>query len=175
MASEAGKDLLQVAAVQKSYGAEGSVVLSFKNFYPEDIDSEEPVFIYHDGLPVPYFFESFSGGGNSRAIAKFQGVRSLGDAEELVGRGVFVRKSDYEFTRGEDDPSAFVGWTVLNADGRPAGTVSGFEDIPGNLCIYIKVASGEEKLVPLREELFISADENSRTLVIDIPDGLLDL
>jgi hypothetical protein len=36
--------------------------MSFVGIAPEDIDTREPVFIEFDGLPVPFYFESFTRG-----------------------------------------------------------------------------------------------------------------
>lgn len=166
--------MLQIAAVLKSNGTEGEVLLGFKDFSPEDIDLQEPVFICHDGLPVPYFIESFSAKGSSKALVKFQGVDSLADAEEIAGKEVYGRESDYE-TEDSDAPSDLIGWTVVDQKGKVAGTISGIEDIPGNLCIYIKTGDGRECLIPLREELILKVDEPSKTISMEIPEGLLDL
>lgn len=174
MASEAGNSLLQIAAVLKSNGTEGEVLFGFKTFSPEEIDTQEPVFIYHDGLPVPYFIESFTPRGNSKALVRLTGIETLEDAEEIAGKEVYGRSSDYEL-EGDDDPSAVIGWTVLDADGKKAGVITGFEDIPGNLCLYVMTPSGKEAMLPFREELVIDIDESSHTLKINIPQGLLDL
>ena len=73
----------------------------------------------------------------------------------------------------------FTGWTLLNR-GERVGTVTGMEPIPGNLCLYIRpdvddVIPGEveESLVPLHPDLILSADPDTRTLDLDLPDGLL--
>ena len=47
--SEASSDsLLQIAKVLKSNGTEGGLLLGFRDISPEDIDIEEPVYIYFD-------------------------------------------------------------------------------------------------------------------------------
>ena len=47
-------DLQKIAQVLKSNGTDGELVLGFRDIAPEDINVEEPVFIYFDGLPVPF-------------------------------------------------------------------------------------------------------------------------
>lgn len=47
-------DLIQVARILKSNGTDGELLISFRDIAPEDIDTQEPVFIYCDGLPVPF-------------------------------------------------------------------------------------------------------------------------
>lgn len=175
--------MLQVAKVLKSNGTEGELLISFLEIAPEDIDLQEPVFIYFDGLPVPYYFESFTPRGTSRALVRLTGVRSLKDADELAGREVFA---DYFEEESEED---LAGWTVIDAaSGAVVGIVSDYEDIPGNLCIWVRrtppqpasgtagagsSASGDEVLLPLHEDLIHATDPSARTITLTIPEGLL--
>ena len=159
----------RIAQVLKSNGRDGELLVSFIGIDPEDIDLEEPVFIEFDGLPVPFYFESFTQRGSSRALVRLTGVRSLRDAEELAGAAIYVEDDLYE-----DEEEDLTGWTVLQADGTPAGTVSAHEDIPGNPCIWVETGHGE-MLIPLHEELVLEVDEEKQTLRMEIPEGLLSL
>ena len=44
----------KIAQVLKSNGTDGELLVSFFDIDPEEIDLQEPVFIYMDGLPVPF-------------------------------------------------------------------------------------------------------------------------
>ena len=161
--------MLKIAQVLKSNGTDGGLLLSFFDVSPEDIDLQEPVFIEFDGLPVPFYFESFTPRGNNRALVRLTGVRSLKDADELAGQAVYA---DYFEEEEEED---LVGWEVRNADGQSVGTIVDYEDIPGNLCLWVERPGGEEVLIPFHEELVISLDESSQTLTLSIPEGVLEL
>lgn len=158
--------MLKVAQVLKSNGTDGELLMSFLEIGPEDIDREEPVYIYFDGLPVPFYFESFNQRGTNRALVRLTGVHSLRDADELAGRDVFA---DYFETEEDED---LTGWKVLSEDGTPIGTITAYEDIPGNLCIYVDTADGE-RLLPLHDDLVLSMDDTARTITLRIPEGLL--
>ena len=170
----AKSELLQVARVLKSNGTEGEVLVGFRGISPEDLNVKEPVFIEFDGLPVPFFIESFTRKGSNRAIARLTGVKNLADAEELAGKDVFAVIE--AIASGEDDdflsPDELTGWTLLDADNRTVGEISGYEDIPGNLCVYVETVDGQA-MIPLHEDLILSVDENSRTITVAVPDGLL--
>ena len=159
--------MLKIAQVLKSNGTDGGLLISFFDVSPEDIDLQEPVFINFDGLPVPFYFESFTRRGLSRAIVHITGVHNLKDADELAGAAIYA---DYFEEEADED---FTGWTVLDAQGATVGTISGYEDIPGNLCIYVQTPGGEV-LLPLHQELVISMDPEKRVLALTIPEGLLD-
>ena len=51
---------MQIATVLKSNGTDGELLIGFKGFSAQDIDTKEPVFIEFDGLPVPYFIEKIN-------------------------------------------------------------------------------------------------------------------
>ena len=161
--------MLKIAQVLKSNGRDGELLISFFDMAPEDIDLEEPVFIEFDGLPVPFYFESYQQRGNSRALVRLTGVHNLTDADELAGRAVYADDDLYE-----DAEEDLTGWTVQDADGNEVGTVSAHEDIPGNPCVWVDTKKGEV-LVPLHEELVLSVDEDAQVLRMEIPEGLLDL
>lgn len=163
--------MLQIAKILKSNGTLGAVLMGFRDFSPEEINTEEPVFIYFDGLPVPFFIEELSPKGN-RAVVRLTGVRNLKDAEEIVGQAVWAEESALpEYDNDSDDPSVFVGWAVFD-NGSKVGEVSGIEDIPGNLCIYIQTNDGEA-MIPLHEDFVESIDEDARTLYLNLPEGLI--
>ena len=161
--------MLRVAQVLKSNGTDGELLLSFFDIAPEDMDLQEPVFIEFDGLPVPFYFESCTPRGNNRALVRLTGVRSLKDADELAGQSVYA---DYF---EEEEEEALVGWKVCRADGQTVGTVVDYEDIPGNLCLWVERPDGEEVLLPFHEDLVVSVDESAQTLTLSIPEGILDL
>ena len=159
----------RIGQVLKSNGRDGELLVSFTGIAPEDLDLEEPVFIEFDGLPVPFYFESFTPRGNSRALVRLTGVHNLTDADELAGAALYADDDLYE-----DEEEDLTGWTVLDADGTKAGTVTAHEDIPGNPCIWVETGHGEV-LIPLHEELVLEVDEQKETLRMVIPEGLLDL
>ena len=159
--------MLKVAQVLKSNGTDGGLLLSFLDVAPEDIDLQEPVFIVFDGLPVPFYFESFTPRGVNRAVVHLTGVHSLKDADELAGAPVYA---DYFEEESEED---LTGWTVRDGEGVEIGRISGYEPIPGNPCIYVKTPGGKEVLLPLHQELVVSMDQGKRILTLVVPEGLL--
>ena len=160
--------LQQIAKVLKSNGTDGGLLVGFRDIDPEDISLGEPVFIYFDGLPVPFFISSLTQRGNSRAIVHLNDVTSLEDAEELVGQSVWV---DWEEEEGDEEGLGdLVGWALAGA-----GRITGFLDIPANPCLEVETKNGTSVLVPFHEDLILSADPDARVLEMEIPDGLLDL
>ena len=159
--------MLRIAKVLKSNGVDGDVLVSAPDVALEEIQG--PVLIDFDGLPAPFFIESCSRRGTGKYIVHLTDVCNLEDAEELVGR--FLMSDEVE--EEDDAVQDFTGWKVLNR-GDYVGTVTDCEPIPGNLCLYLKPAEdADEIIIPLHEDLIISIDEESLTLNLNLPDGLL--
>lgn len=159
--------MLRIAQVLKSNGTQGELLISFFDVAPEDIDLQEPVFIEFDGLPVPFYFDSFVQRGSNRALVRLTGVHSLKDADELSGKDILA---DYFEEETSED---LTGWKVEAEDGSPVGTVTDYEDIPGNTCLWVQRPDGTEVLLPFHEDLIVSLDAATSLLTLRIPEGLL--
>lgn len=153
-----------IARVSSTNGNAGQVVLSFLSFSPEEVNLEEPVFIIFDGLPVPFFIEKAQPRGLNKLIVELTDVKTLKDAEELLGKEVMIQDED-----SDEEDLDLIGWTVINQNGRKAGVITDFLDIPGNPCLEID----SQTVIPAADELIIEIDEDANTLYINIADGLL--
>ena len=181
----AGYDnLQQVAQVLKSNGTDGELVMGFREIAPEDINLKEPVFIFFDGLPVPFFIESFQKRGQTKALVRLTDIRSQEDVEEIAGKGIFIEESNLpEMSLEEDGYAALVGWTVLmpaedaghdTEEGAlyEVGEITDFMDIPNNPCIEVETINGAV-MIPLHEDFIISLDPEYQEIIMTIPEGLL--
>lgn len=172
--SEANSEtLLQIAKVLKSNGTEGGLLFGFRDVLPEDIDLKEPVFIHFDGLPVPFFIESFNRKGRDKAIVRLTDINSLADAEEVVGRAVYAEEDTVEGYEDDGEMSLgdFIGWTIFNRDVK-VGEVTDYEDIPGNPCLYVDTENGQA-MIPLHEDFILSVNPETAEISMDLPDGLV--
>ena len=160
--------MLQVAKVLKSNGTDGGLLWGFRGTDPEDIDTTEPVFIYFDELPVPFFIQSISRKGSDKAIVYLNDINSLKDAEELSGLAVFIDADDDE-EDSEEDLAALIGWTL-----KGIGPITDFIDIAANPCIEVETEKGTV-LVPLHKDLIVKMNSRSKVIEMNLPDGLLDL
>ena len=186
----AGYDnLQQIAQVLKSNGTDGELVLGFREIAPEDINLNEPVFIVFDGLPVPFYIESFTKRGNSKALVRLTDICSMEDVEEIAGKAVYIEEGQLpEMSIEEDGYAALVGWILLTPaenfqseleelpEEEPAlievGEITDFIDIPNNPCIEVETENGAV-MIPLHEDLILSVDPEYQEIIMQIPAGLI--
>ncbi len=178
-------NLQQIAQVLKSNGTDGELVMGFREIAPEDINLQEPVFIIFDGLPVPFYIESFTKRGNSKALVRLTDINSMEDVEEIAGKAVYIEEDNLpEMSLEEDGYAALIGWMLLTPAGDAdaevndetefieVGEISDFIDIPNNPCLEVETENGAV-MIPLHEDLILSVDPEYQELIMQIPAGLL--
>jgi 16S rRNA processing protein RimM len=105
-------------------------------------------------------------------IFKFQGVDSISDAEKLKGAEVAI-PFEQRGTLDEDEvyQSDLIGCEVFDTTGRSLGLVSDFEETGGTPLLRV----GEDLLIPFAKSICTKIDLEHKQIVVDPPDGLLDL
>ncbi len=150
--------------VAKSYGDQGDVVINLSPSDPRDINFKGPVFIYFDGLPVPFFIESCEAKGG-RLIVKFENIDTFREAEEIVGKKIFLNIEE-----AQDDDLSIIGMEVYDRNNTLIGPIADYTNAAGNEFIAV-IYKGEEVLLPLHDDLILEWGEDY--IVLEIPNGLL--
>jgi 16S rRNA processing protein RimM len=108
-------------------------------------------------------------------VLRLRGVDSDAAARALAGRLIAV-ESDRALPppEGHFYPWQLEGAEVVTRDGRPVGRFVGIEPGPGQDRWLIDV-SGREILVPAVAPIIVDVSVTERRVVIDPPEGLLEL
>ncbi|MGB2905635.1 MAG: ribosome maturation factor RimM [Candidatus Aminicenantaceae bacterium] len=108
-------------------------------------------------------------------IVRLEGVESISQTEEFVGSEAFVAVEDLPpLVEGEYYFHEIEGFSVVTLEGREVGRVTDLIAVPGSDLLVV-VSGGREILVPLVGTICLEFDLQNRRLVIDPPDGILDL
>lgn len=175
--------LLPVAKVLKSFGTKGEFIIRYSPEMQEDIDTKKPVFIYYDGLPVPFFVESIQNRGTDQALIKLNGIYNESLANEVAGELIYIEKKPKRGKSKISGPQDLIGYSIEDLDGSLLGKVFKFYDYPNNPCLgIIKPISDnkdnketQEQLLPFHGEFIVNFDAKRLVLVVNLPKGLLDL
>lgn len=170
------KILHPIAKILKSYGINGELIIRLNKISHTDINVKEPVFIYFDGLPVPFLISSIKKKGNNQAILQLKPITQR-LAEEIIGEEIytenFIENSDKD--ESLSSPKLLIGFSVISKENLIVGKISKFYDYPNNPCIEIITNDKNEVLIPFAEELIFDFNPSDREIGIDIPEGLINL
>ncbi len=108
---------------------------------------------------------------------KLKGINTLALADQTVGSEVLVDSECYSAQEEEGSYYEYeiFGCRVETVDGRIVGEVSQvIKAGPGSLLSVID-GGGREMLIPFVEQVCVRIDPGEKLIVIDPPEGLLDL
>ena len=105
-------------------------------------------------------------------IFKFQGVDTISEAEKLAGAEVSIPfEQRAELAEDEVYQSDLIGCEVVDATGRSLGVVTDFEETGGAPLLHV----GDKLLIPFANSICTKIDLENKQIVVNLPDGLLDL
>ena len=111
-----------------------------------------------------------------RVILKFADVDSIETAQELIGYEFCIPEAD-RVPLNEDEYYDFEleGCLVRDTSGRKIGKVQSILKTGATEILEIGTESGSTVLVPLAESIVTDIDIPGKQIVIDPPEGLLEL
>ena len=169
------EDIYKIGYIARAHGLAGEVDLMFTDDVFDRTEANV-LFLMLDGLPVPFFIDSYRFKNRSTAIMKFEDVDDVEHAQQLCGAEVYFPL--LMIPEREEEPLTWnylTGFSVDDVNSGHLGVVDYVDDRNVNLLLCIKREAGGEVLVPFHEDFLVSVDEKARVLTLQLPEGLLDL
>ena len=172
---EPGSDLVLIARAVKTHGLKGEVVAELLTDFPERFeDLEEVVLVSPGGEQKTVNIEDFWF-QKARVVLKIGGYDDVDAAGRLIGYEFAVPESDR--VQLEDDE--FYDWELegctVKVGDESIGQVRSVMKTGGTEILVVSDGSGKEKLVPLASDIVLAIDPAAKTILVDPPEGLLDL
>jgi len=168
-------DLLLVGQVARAHGNKGEVIVNLATDFPaERFVVGNVLIVEHAGKTVERRIAAvrFQQG---RPIVALDGIVTMNDAEALAGADLKVPASALaplpEHTYYRHD---LVGCEVKDTAGRVIGRVTDVEG-PLEQSRLVVASDRGELLIPMVDEICVKVDPAAKTIVVDPPDGLLDV
>ena len=169
------EDLLLVGRVARAHGNRGQVIVNLETDFPEERFAVGQVLYVDLNGPIgPRRIESvrFQQG---RPVIRLAGVETMDAAEALAGAELKVAASALApLPAGTFYRHDLVGCDVRDVHDRTIGRVTAVEGPMERSHLVIAAPRGEV-LIPLVAEICRRIDPAGRTIVVEMPEGLLDL
>jgi 16S rRNA processing protein RimM len=165
--------LLVVGHVGKAHGIRGEVLVHVRTDEPEERFVPGAVFHTASGKLTLESLRWHQG----RVIAQFEGVHDRDGAEALRGTELQV---DSASLVPPEDPDEFhdhqlVGLRVISTDGTDLGSVTRIDHAPASDLLVLAKAGGGTALIPFVSQIVPTVDLAAGRVVVDLPEGLLEL
>ena len=166
-------DLLLIGRVARAHGNRGQVIVNLETDFPDERFRVGEVVLVGDAAEARAITEVRFHQG--RPVIALQGIDTMDAAEALAGAELKVPAS----TLAPLPPGVFyrhdlVGCEVRDTRGRVIGRVAGVEG-PLERSRLVVAGSRGEVLIPLVAPICSSVDTAAQVIVVDPPQGLIDL
>jgi 16S rRNA processing protein RimM len=168
-------DLVAIARVAKPRGIKGEVIADLLTDFPARFEGlEEVTGISRSGERQELTIESHWFQGD-RVVLKFLGIDSMNDAERLRNSDICVNESEAV----ELEPDEYFDWelegcSIEDVSGASIGTVTALMRTGGPELLVVRDGN-DEYLIPFVEAICVSVDVQNKKIVIDPPEGLLEM
>ena len=184
---EAWEAMVVVGRIARAHGNRGQVVVNLETDFPEDrFQAGRIVYVNNDGRPQPCRIAGvrFQAG---RPVLVLDGVETMSQAEALAQQELRVPEATLApLPAGTYYQHDLLGCEVATTTGTFVGTVVGVRGTVGVNRLVVRPVERREKddrfgrdddeiEVPLAEPICVRVDPARRVIVIDPPDGLLEL
>jgi 16S rRNA processing protein RimM len=168
-------ELVVIARAVKPRGLKGEIVAELLTDFPERFEDVEELVLVSPagerkiGHLEDHWFQ------NDRVILKLAGYDDVETAKELVG---------FEFAVPEENrvqlpADHYYDWELegctVKAGDTNIGKVQSVIKTGGTEILEIVDADGKERLIPLVDSIVVEIDPAGKKIVVDPPEGLLDL
>lgn len=168
-------ELIVIARAVRTHGLKGEIVAELLTDFPERFEDLDELILVSPAKErsevqlEDYWFQK------DRVVLKLAGCDDVDQAKALVGYDFAVPESE-RVPLGEDE---FYDWelegcTVMAGDNN-IGQVRSVMRTGATEILVIGDADGKERMVPLAESIVVKIDPAGKTIVVDPPEGLLDL
>lgn len=167
--------LLPVGRLLKPHGINGEITVLLTA--DVDLASLSCIVLRIDGIFVPFFLNSVRPKSSETDLVTIDGVASDADAARLCPAEVYVLKVDLPAAEADTDgmyASDLLGYDVVE-NGKMLGKIESVDDTTANYLFIIRTPDGKEVMVPVADEFIAGIDTDTRTISLDLPEGLLDI
>lgn len=132
-----------------------------------------------DGIFVPFFVNAIRPKSGDTVLLTIDGIENEKEAARLVNRDIYALKRDYRQESIDADADGypldfFIGFELRDNDGSRVGEITDVDEQTEN-AIFVVDRNGSEIMVPATDDLIVEFDVDNKLMVMDLPEGLLDL
>lgn len=168
------EDVFKIGRLGKPHGVKGEITFLFTDDVFDRVEADYLV-VMIDGILVPFFMEEYRFKTDETALVKFEDIDTQDAARALTNCEVFFPRQLADTDEQAISLNQLVGFLLKDIHNGDVGEIYAVDDTTQNLLFEVKMPNGKELLVPASEEFIRDINAKTRTITVELPDGLLNL
>jgi 16S rRNA processing protein RimM len=169
------EDCFYLGKIVKKYSFKGEVLAKLDTDQPELYEHLDAIFIELRGQLVPFFVERSQLHKSELLRIKFEDVDAEADADAILKSGLFLPLNLLPKLEGNKFYfHEVIGFSIEDKNFGIVGKIKGINDATAQALFEID-REGIEILIPMNDEFIVKVDREHQTIIVDTPEGLIDL
>lgn len=175
-------EYIEIGKIHKAHGLKGELKIRVDDVFIEGLLRLDVLFVGKaKGEKIPYFVESIR--GKQDLILKLEEIDQREDANLLMHKFIFVRRSDIELSDEEIEDGLsdleygyLLAYSMEDAVLGKIGEIVGVEEFPQQEMAIVQLQDKDQEVfIPLTEQWIKEVDRKNKKIMMELPEGLLDL
>ncbi|MEI7959841.1 MAG: 16S rRNA processing protein RimM [Chitinophagaceae bacterium] len=167
-------DYVHIGKIVAPHGVAGQIILEHALGKPIHFKGIDALFVEkNEGSFIPYFIQSATAKTDTITHLQIEGIQSREATSVLMSKKVWLPQDAFQKLVDKSSPLALLGYQVQQ-DGQDLGIIQEVIEQPHQLMVTI-LYKGQEAYIPLHEESLLGVDHAKKVVLVNLPDGLLDL
>ena len=169
------EDCFYLGKIVRKYSYKGELVVFLDTDEPEIYQNLESVFVHLGTTLVPFFIEKSSLQKRNLLRVQFEGICSESDADSLLGTEIYLPLTLLPKLSGK----AFyfhevIGFTLKDVNVGEVGEIISVNDNSAQPLFEVKRLE-DEIFIPAIDEFIREVNRETKEVIVETPEGLLDL
>jgi 16S rRNA processing protein RimM len=122
---------------------------------------------------LPWFIETAKIKNETEIYLKLEGVETREAAAKLSPKEVWMTEADFKKYAAKSAPASLLGYTIYNSKEKLSKVLEVIEQ-PHQLLCRLEINS-KEVLIPINESFLKKIDHKKKEVIVELPDGLLEI
>ncbi len=172
-------DCIHIGRITRKWGFENELIIRLGNNMPQGFSLPDFVFVLLDNRLIPFGIKSLQYDGDRKCTVAFHDTTNA-MRERLVQKEIYLFKealSDAETEEAEqalEEEDMLIGYLVITTDQQEIGRVTQVMERMMQP-LLVTDCNGKEGLIPLTPEIIKAIDHDKQTIVVELPEGLIEL
>ncbi len=169
------EECFYLGKIVRKYSFKGEVLIKLDTDEPELYTELESVFVDFNNNLIPFFIEQSGLHKSTLLRVRFEDLDTEQKADEIIGLEVYLPLNF--LPELEDDQFYYheiIGFTAEDVNFGKIGIVKGVNDSAAQALFEIE-RDGKQILIPVNDDFIQKVDKKNKTLLLDTPEGLIDL
>ncbi|MFL1012526.1 ribosome maturation factor RimM [Flavisericum labens] len=169
------EDCFYLGKIVKKYSFKGEVLAKLDTDQPEIYENLDAIFLELRNNLVPFFIEKSQLHKSDLLRIKFEDVDTELDADSIMKSKMFLPLELLPKLEGNKFYfHEVINFTIEDINFGKVGIIKAINDSTAQAVFEID-RDGMEILIPMNDEFIIKVDRDKKTILVETPEGLIDL